>query len=769
MGYPRPRSGQPLGRQLLALFVVFGLGPLFVSNLWGYLKTRSRLSEAAFRDVQNVASIEASEARRSVLQKRELVASAIAGNQHLFSLMRSMSTCSSAEACRTIQNALESHLYAKQAEGVGLELLAISMGRSVMATSATPPSAAREARPAPPAAEALTREPHRHADGHAHHDPPPTRPRRTRPSEPLEPAPESCVTAINSPTSVTLETHDAEPVLVVAQAVIDARGEHLGHICGRFDFDVHRFLMATTRERTSSAVSFLLDHEGEVICSSLHHQGRELGTEPGRSLRAPAGREPWAERAEEGRLLAAYTPVPDLPWGILVELPLASALSDLETLRWQAAVFGTLLGLILIAVAIWMSQRIALPLRRLAALAGRAAGGALGVPLRPEGPKEVVELANAFNEMSLALKDSHDQLEHRIADRTAELERGREFLEHLLDSIEQRVLVIGEDKKVVRANQAALEAYGADVVGRAYEDVGGERTGAEADPVAETFGSGTSHTVERVHGSGSSQTIVHAQLFPVRHQDGDIDAVIEISRDVTNDKRLQAQIIHQERMATLGLLAAGMAHDIGNPLASILAQLRMTREVGGEERMRTSLDVVEKEIQRISRQLRGFVAFSRRRRDVNEHLDVNSVVQDMVTLLVYNPNARGCEIQTQLARNLPPLRADEDLVVQVLVNLCINALDAMAGGGTLTVSTAGREGFTVIRVEDSGPGVPEELRERIFDALTSTKPVGRGTGLGLFMARRIAESLGGELVLVSTSERGTVFEFRLPTAEKEAT
>lgn len=764
---PPTRPGQPLGRQLLVLFAIFSLGPLFLSNLWGYLETRSRLSEAAYRDVQNVASIEASEARRSVYQKRELIASLIAGNQHLFSLMRAMATCGSTESCRFVQTALETHLQAKQAEGAVLEFVAVSTDGRVLATSADPslgpptPGGSRH-RATPGEHEA---EPHAHSDAHHHGG---TAVHRERPTDPSFPSSHVCLTAVADGVEISLETDDAEPVLVVALAVEDARGTDLGYLCGRFDFDVHRFLMATTRERTASAVSYLLDSDGEVICSSLHHQGRELGSVRGGSHAASPGREPWAQRANEGELLVAYAPVIDLPWGILVEQPISSALSELEEMKWQAIGFGTILGLILMVVAVEASRRVARPLKRLADLAGRAAGGTLGVPLRPEGPKEVVDLANAFNEMSVALRGSRTLLEHRIAERTAELTRSREFLEHLLDSIDQRVLVIDADKKIIRANRPALDAYGADVVGTFYDDVVGVST-AEEHPVTATIRSGLSRSVERVHGSGVSQTIVHAELFPVRHAQGNIDAVIEIARDVTGDKRLQAQIIHQERMATLGLLAAGMAHDIGNPLASILAQLRMSREVGGEERMRQSLDVVEREIKRISRQLRGFVTFSRRKRDVDRRLDLNGVVQDVVTLLAYNPHARGCEIETVLSRDLPPVRVEEDLVTQVLLNLCLNALDAMSGGGTLVISTIAREPWAIIRVEDTGPGIPIHLRERIFDAMISTKPVGRGTGLGLFMGRNIADSLGGELVLVSTDESGTMFELRLPGAREDAT
>jgi len=619
---------------------------------------------------------------------------------------------------------MEAHLRAKQAESRALELVVVSVGEVVLGSSM-----GRRARLGPLASA------------------------------------RGCVTAITRRERFTLETDDSEPVLVVAHAVQDPTGDALGYLCGRFSFDVHRFLMATTEERTEGAVSFLLDANGDVICSSLHHLGRELGTHPDLNIGEHTSREPWAERTADG-LLAAYAPVPDLPWGVLVELPVTVALAELDTLKWQAFGFGTLLGLVLMVVAVVASRRVARPLKRLAELASQAAGGTLGVPLDPQGPREVVELSKAFNEMSLALGNSQRELEERIVERTSELDRNRGFLEHLLDSIDRRVLVVNADGLITKANRVASEVYGA-VVGKHYDDVF-ERDPRGADPVLTTIRTGVAQVLERAHGSGAAQTIVRAELLPVRLDDGTVTAVIEIARDVTEEKRLQAQIMHKERMATLGLLAAGMAHDIGNPLASILGQLRMTREVGGEQRMRQSLDVVEREIQRISRQLNGFVAFSRRRRDVQQRLDINGAVRDVVTLLGYDPRARRCDTQMKLSRDLPPVRAQEDLIIQILLNLCINSLDAMDGEGKLVISTLARDDRVIIHVEDTGPGIPSHLRGRIFDALISTKPEGKGTGLGLFMARNIAESLGAELALVSTHPGGTVFELRLRAAREDS-
>ncbi len=757
--------------------MVFSLGPLIASNMWGYLGTRTRLREAAFRDVQNVAAIEATEARRSVLGKHALLSALIAGNQHIFSLMRSSENCAPDQACEAVRAALDEHLSAKQRESPVIELVAFSpTGRQIGISegdaggdSAPPSSGSHHARGAhahergtPPHGHGAhlpaPGPPPSHNHPHAAHVEPPHHLHVGHESAvPLSEPGAGCRAAIEHDDSISLDTDSSEPVLVIVGEVIDPNGENLGYVCGRFDFDVHAFLMATTREGTASATSFLVDEEGEVICSSLHEQGRELGRDVDGPR--PVGRVAWAERARRGELHVAYAPVPDLPWGILVELPLEAAFVELEILKWQAFGFGTILSLILVGVAVIASRRIARPLSELSELAAGASGGSLGLTLRPEGPREVIDLAHSFNEMSSNLKALHDELEDRIADRTQELETSRGFLEQLLDSIDQRVLVVNLDKAIIRANRPALEDYGSDVVGKSYDVV----VAVEGDPIAATIDSGEPQSLERTHGTGPAQRIVHAELFPVRSPEGEVTAVIEVARDVTADKRLQAQIVHQERMATLGVLAAGMAHDIGNPLASMLAQLRMTREIGGEERTRETLDVIERETRRISRQLQGFVGLARRRRTGIERIDLNAPVRDVVTLLAYNPKARRCQIDTRLVSDLPPVRSDEDLIVQVLLNLCINALDAMGDGGRLLIATAVEDECAVIRVEDSGPGIPQDLRDRIFDALISTKPVGKGTGLGLFMARNIAESLGGQLVLVSTSDEGTVFELRLPT------
>ncbi|MBT8469732.1 MAG: HAMP domain-containing histidine kinase, partial [Deltaproteobacteria bacterium] len=141
------------------------------------------------------------------------------------------------------------------------------------------------------------------------------------------------------------------------------------------------------------------------------------------------------------------------------------------------------------------------------------------------------------------------------------------------------------------------------------------------------------------------------------------------------------------------------------------------------------------------------------------------IVQDVTRLLRHDPRARGTEFEVRFADGLLPVRAKEDAVVQVLLNLGVNALDAMPDRGTLTFDVTNGEGSVVVRVQDTGSGIPAEVQHRVFNPFFTTKPAGRGTGLGLFVSRGIAEGIGGELMLEETGPGGTTFCLELPAEQ----
>lgn len=715
------RSGRPrlrLQHQLIILLAVFSLVPLFATNLWGYLQSRRYLTNAAFRNVENVAALEAAKTSRFALGKRDLVASV--ANALGSELSRHESSTGSWIRALLEHDAAHTR--------TALELVMLSSDARAVASSS---------------------------------------PERRLGSD-LSTSP-CWVGGRSVARPVGFEYPRGEHVLLVAAPIRAPSGELFGVLCGRFMFEMQQEMVVARTERTPNADVYLLDPHGQLLCGSFDaSHGQMFGAPLERGNRPPVGGpEPWQDRytlPSRGAMIGAYAPVKEFGWGVLVETPVASALASIDRLKRQSAEFGLALAAGLMLVVFLTARAVTRPLDALAAAVSRMKKGARGEHVPLAGPVEVAALAASFNEMSRALKDSHELLESRIDERTQELLRSREFAELLLHSIDEPVVVLGPDLRVVQANRTAIHLFGEDLVGSSCDEAlgGPARSGAEC-PAREAFETGQVVVAERSRPIGGQQEILHLRFFPVSRPDGRIEAVVSVGRLVTREKQLQAQMMHQEKMAAFGLLAAGVAHEIGNPLAAVLSQLRRARE--SEGLVLVTLDIVEREVQRISKLLHELVDLSRRRRSEVVLVSLNQQVQDVARLLAHDPRARNVRFEQHLASHMPGVRAAEDPIVQVLLNLGLNALDAMPDGGTLAFETAVLDGLAVARVRDSGHGLSAEARQRLFEPFFTTKGLGKGTGLGLFVSKGIVEGLGGTLWLESAGPDGTVFAVAFPLSD----
>ena len=221
---------------------------------------------------------------------------------------------------------------------------------------------------------------------------------------------------------------------------------------------------------------------------------------------------------------------------------------------------------------------------------------------------------------------------------------------------------------------------------------------------------------------------MHVQTFPVTSPEGDVEAVIQLRRLVTDERRLQAQMVHQEKMSAFGIMAAGMAHEIGNPLAAVQSQLRLARDAPVPGRVEQTIDIVSQEVDRIARLLRELVSLARRRDETAVLVSPGAVARDVVRLIRHDPRARDVEIDVTEADGVPPVRCKEDLLRQVLINLGLNAMDAMPDGGRLVFETTAQDSETCVRVRDTGRGVSDLARAHMFEPFFTTKALGRGTG-----------------------------------------
>lgn len=241
-------------------------------------------------------------------------------------------------------------------------------------------------------------------------------------------------------------------------------------------------------------------------------------------------------------------------------------------------------------------------------------------------------------------------------------------------------------------------------------------------------------------------------------------------RIATRTKELQesqAMLVQQEKQAAFGLLAAGIAHEVGNPLASISSIVQMLSRKNSDEYVKERLDMVDGQLTRIQRTLRELTSFSRPTNQQESTVDVQAAINDALNIAKYYKRWKGKTATTHFATDIPHIRTIYDQLVQVMLNLILNALDATQEGATVEISTErmpagnGAGDRIGIRVRDEGHGISRDAQQQIFQPYFTTKD--HGTGLGLFVCRQLArQTLGGEIELVESTSQGTEFLVSLP-------
>lgn len=258
-----------------------------------------------------------------------------------------------------------------------------------------------------------------------------------------------------------------------------------------------------------------------------------------------------------------------------------------------------------------------------------------------------------------------------------------------------------------------------------------------------------------------------------------IQSLEESNRKLT---AAQDEVIRSEKLASVGRLAAGVAHEIGNPIGIILGYIEILRqEISNAESHSESLGRLEREVMRIDTIIRELLSFSRPNKISLQPILANDVIKEATSIITHQRGFRGINMELKLDKSIPSIMCDEGFLKQVLINLFINAMDAMPNGGILSVSseyrtmsnhgpldyTMATDAITIM-VSDTGPGIDEKNITKIFDPFFTTKSPGKGTGLGLAVSHRIIESLGGIISVQSLPGKGTTFTILLPkTQEKQ--
>jgi two-component system NtrC family sensor kinase len=240
------------------------------------------------------------------------------------------------------------------------------------------------------------------------------------------------------------------------------------------------------------------------------------------------------------------------------------------------------------------------------------------------------------------------------------------------------------------------------------------------------------------------------------------------ARDQQLHRQTHEKLMRSDRLAMIGQLAAGVAHEINNPLGSILLFSRLVMQQTPQQgKIRENLDRIEKETKRCHTIVRGLLDFARERKPLVESLDINQVLDATLKLFEGQFLFQNIQVVREYNTQLPVVEADQSQLQQVFMNIILNAADAMNGTGRLVLATRESDtaGFVDIAISDTGSGIPPENLDRIFDPFFTTKGVGHGTGLGLSVSYGIVQNHGGDITASSTPGKGTTFTVSLPSTK----
>jgi two-component system, NtrC family, sensor kinase len=398
-----------------------------------------------------------------------------------------------------------------------------------------------------------------------------------------------------------------------------------------------------------------------------------------------------------------------------------------------------------------------------------------GEPLTSEDLSLVTAVAS---QAGVAIENG--RLYRQLHLKASELDRLSAFNENILESLDDGLMVIGLDGRVARWNHALSRLYGPApdaALGRPIEQL--------FDPsVVEVL---RAHRRDHPEGAAAfrlplagrgaregTRLLVNITTVPLQPMGLPTAASgsIVIFENITERTQLEEQLRISEKMASLGVLAAGVAHEVNTPLTGISSYTQMLLDQADPQDPRTAvLEKIEKQTFRAARIVNGLLHLSRSNAaDATERtrVDLNGVVGDVVALLEHQFEKGSVKIRRELAAREVPVSGFEFKLQQVFLNLFLNARDAMPSGGWLTIATRIEGHEAVAEVSDTGAGIPPEHLDRIYDPFFTTKPIGHGTGLGLSIAYGIVREHDAAIVCESAPGQGTRFTLRFKLAQPDA-
>jgi signal transduction histidine kinase len=576
------------------------------------------------------------------------------------------------------------------------------------------------------------------------------------------------------------------PVIRVATPVADRHGGVAGLLIINLHADILLDPIQQIAERRRGT-AYLLDRAGHFVARSAGDPANAFAMEPVATLRQrypaslvdamasglgePQTQDGWIVASARVGTVAAPTDAP-AQWTIALAYPERQLFIAIFNLYMLYGVLAA--GLLVTAGGGYLlSRRLLGPLEDLARESEAIAGGDFGRRVRIGGRDEIAALGQKFNAMAAQLDASYrainahrEQLEAEVRARTRDLERERRALEAIIGHTADGIVAVDAGGTIRVANPAARALFAeSDPVGTPLERFWPQWPAIAATAAGDTASGGGKGSGGEIR-CDIEQGIRVLALAVTPTADGCIVVARDVSheREIADERReLDRQMFQMEKLTTLGELAMGLAHEIGNPLAGMKAVTQaMQYEEDIPPGLLEALKRLEAEVDRLSGFLRSFHGFAAPRAIATEPCPLAPTLDDVLFWTRKEARSQGIEIETAGVGNLPALRADPQQLKQVLLNLLMNAVHAMPDGGRLSVRATADGQNAQIDIADTGCGIPPEVRERIFEPFFTTRR--EGTGLGLSIVRKIVEQHGGSIAVASDPGHGSCFTIRWPLA-----
>ena len=447
---------------------------------------------------------------------------------------------------------------------------------------------------------------------------------------------------------------------------------------------------------------------------------------------------------------------------VCLSLSLQDALQTEYRLFRKIAAMVLIAGFIGLSSILFFMRQLLRPIRFLSEGTSRISRGEYGVNVPVFSKDELGTLAQDFNRMSEALKDTTVS---------------KDFMSNVLDNLLDPLLVLAPDTTVQVLNPAAAKLLGYqtdEILGKPIRVLAPRGIDLFREEQENDLRKATLKNVElNLAAKDGSLVSVLFSSTVIKDSAGGVTHIIAVAKDMTERKKLEIQLLQTGKLSAVGQLAGGVAHEINNPLGVILGFAQgMLRRVKPGDVFEMPLKAVEREAIRCKNLVQDLLTFSRSSKADREPMDLNQAIEGALSLVMAQARLGQIQVQKDLAPNLPRILGNPNQVQQVIINLANNALDAMGKQGTLTLRTESLDtaprSWVCLYVTDSGFGISPDILPRIFEPFFTTKPIGQGTGLGLGLVHEIVQKHSGT-VDVQSRPGHTEFCVKFPVRLSQGT